>query len=113
MTRKRRFGRIRRLPSGRYQVRYPAPDGRDLPAPSTFATKADAEVWLSRKEVEIRDGDWIDPDRGEVGFEVYAEQWVRDRVLKPRTEELYRGLLRNHSCRLSVTGVLVASVSPM
>jgi integrase len=96
MSRKRRFGRIRRLPSGRYQARYPAPDGRDLPAPSTFATKADAEVWLSRKEIEIRDGDWIDPDRGKVAFEVYAKRWVQDRMLKPRTEELYRGLLRNH-----------------
>src|SRR5262249_28707388 len=96
MSSKRRFGRIRRLLSARYQARYPAPDGRDLPAPATFATKADAEVWLSRKEIEIRDGHWIDPDRGKVAFEAYAERWVQDRMLKARTEELYRGFLRNH-----------------
>ena len=29
-------------------------------------------------------------------FGDYAEQWLGDRVLKVRTEELYRGLLRNH-----------------
>jgi integrase len=54
---------------------------------------ADTET---RKEVEIRDGEWIDPDLGKVTLSVYAESWVRDRMLKPRTEELYRGLLKNH-----------------
>jgi integrase len=93
---KRRFGRVRRLPSGRYQARYLGPDGKDRPAPGTFASKADAEVWLARKEVEIRDGEWIDPHAGKVTFDVYAARWVRDRMLKPRTDELYRGLLRNH-----------------
>ncbi len=96
MAGRRRFGRVRRLPSGRFQVRYQGPDGKDRPAPETFAGKADAEVWLARKEVEIRDGEWIDPDLGRVTFAVYADGWVRDRMLKPRTEELYRGLLRNH-----------------
>lgn len=27
---------------------------------------------------------------------MYAVGWLRDRMLKPRTEELYRGLLKNH-----------------
>jgi hypothetical protein len=31
-----------------------------------------------------------------VPFDGFAEQWIDDRVLKPRTEDLYRGLLRNH-----------------
>jgi integrase len=31
-----------------------------------------------------------------VRFAVYASDWIRDRVLKPRTAELYRGLLANH-----------------
>ena len=96
MAGKRRFGRVRRLPSGRFQARYLGPDGKDWPAPDTFSTKTAAEVWLTRKEVEIRDGEWIDPDLGKATFTVYADGWVRDRMLKPRTEELYRGLLRNH-----------------
>jgi integrase len=40
--------------------------------------------------------DWIDPDLSRVSFRDYAEQWITDRVLKVRTDELYRGLLRNH-----------------
>src|SRR5262249_36198506 len=96
MKGKRRFGRVRELASGRWQARYLAPDGKDRRAPGTFATKTDAEVWLARKEGEIRDGDWIDPDLGEGAFSVYAGDWIRDRRLKPRTDELYRGLLRNH-----------------
>jgi len=96
MARKRRFGRVRRLPSGRYQARYLGPDGKDRPASDTFASKTDAEVWLARKEIEIRDGEWIDPDLGKVTFQAYATRWVRDRRLKPRTDELYQGLLRNH-----------------
>jgi hypothetical protein len=61
MASRRRFGRVRRLPSGRYQARYRGPDGMDRPAPSTFATKTDAERWLARTEVEIHDDRWRDP----------------------------------------------------
>jgi integrase len=93
---KRRFGRVRRLPSGRYQARYPGPDGIDRAAPETFATKTDAEVWLTMKEAEIRRDDWLDPDAGKIESGDYADTWINDHVLKPRTEELYRGLLRNH-----------------
>ncbi len=96
MTGKRRFGRVRRLPSGRYQARYLGPDAVDRPAPETFATKASAEVWLNRKEAEILDGTWIDPAGGRALFHDYASGWIADRVLKPRTEELYRALFRNH-----------------
>jgi integrase len=96
MAGRRRFGRVRRLPSGRYQARYPGPDGIDRPAPDTFATKTDADVWLTMKEAEIRQGDWIDPDAGNVRFGAYSGQWMQDRILKTRTRELYDGLLRNH-----------------
>ena len=94
--RSRQFGNIRKLPSGRFQVRYRGPDGRMRAAGHTFARKADASRWLTMKEVEIRRGDWIDPAVARVKFAEYAEQWIADRVLKVRTEELYRGLLRNH-----------------
>ncbi len=48
MTGKRRFGRVRRLPSGRWQSRYKGPDGIDRPAGRTFDSKADAERWLAK-----------------------------------------------------------------
>ncbi len=94
--RKRRFGRVRQLRSGRWQARYPGPDGIDRAAPQTFKTKRDADVWLTLKEAEIKRGDWLDPDAGKVPFGAYAEAWINDHVLKPRTVGLYRGLLKNH-----------------
>ena len=96
MMAKRRFGKVRRLPSGRWQARYPGPDGMDRAAPQTFGSKSDAEVWLTLKEAEIRRGDWLDPEAGKVSFGEYASSWIRDHVLKPRTLELYAGLLKNH-----------------
>lgn len=97
MPAKRRFGRIRRLPSGRWQARYSGPDGIDRPAPNTFATKTDADVWLTLKEAEIRSGDWLDPDAGAVLFEDYAKSWVAERPnLRPKTAQLYEGLVRLH-----------------
>jgi hypothetical protein len=73
MARKRRFGRVRRLPSGRWQARYKGPDSIDRPAPRTFPGKGDAERWLTLTEVEVMRGDWIDPDRGLVSFGEYAQ----------------------------------------
>jgi integrase len=92
----RQFGNIRKLPSGRFQARYRGPDGRMHPAPSTFERKSDAARWLSFKQAEIASGDWITPELARQLFAEYADQWVRDRVLKVRTVELYRGLLKNH-----------------
>ena len=83
---KRRFGRVRRLPSGQYQARYAGPDGIDRPAPQTFTSKGDAEIWLTMKEAEIRRGDWTDPEAGKVRFGDYAANWISDHVFKPRTE---------------------------
>src|ERR1700761_7542434 len=92
----RQFGNIRKLRSGRYQARYRGPDGQLRSAPTTFERKADASRWLSRTETELSKGDWLAPELGKRPFCEYADQWMRDRVLKPRTAELYHGLLVNH-----------------
>ena len=42
------------------------------PADTTFPTKTDAEVWLTRKEAEILNGDWINPDAGKVLLSDYG-----------------------------------------
>ena len=95
--RRRRFGAVRQLKSGQWQVRYRGPDGLMRPADKTFATKTDAEVWLTRKEAEILNGEWIDPAAGEVLFGEYATTWVEERPnLRPKTIQLYRYLLRSH-----------------
>lgn len=40
---RRTFGRVRKLPSGRYQARYLGPDGLLRPAPRTFERRREAE----------------------------------------------------------------------
>jgi integrase len=93
----RRFGSIRKLPSGRWQARYPGPDGRTRTAPRTFARKEEAARYLTLIEAQLIRGEWIDPDRGRVQLRVYAEAWIRERPgLRPRTVELYDLLLRRH-----------------
>ncbi|MET7785104.1 tyrosine-type recombinase/integrase [Streptomyces sp900116325] len=93
---RRTFGAVRKLPSGRFQARYPGPDDVMRPAPKTFETVRDADDWLAEKQTEIRRGDWQDPDAGAVDFREYALLWVKERRLSQTTEELYRRILRLH-----------------
>lgn len=93
---RRRFGRVRQLASGRWQARYPGPDGQLRAAPSTFERKGDAERFLSEIETDIARGDWFDPLAGRVPLGEYTAQWIDERDLSVRSAELYRGLLRNH-----------------
>ncbi|MGN6606633.1 MAG: tyrosine-type recombinase/integrase [Jatrophihabitans sp.] len=94
---KRRFGSIRRLPSGRWQARYRGEDGLMRPAPITFERRADADRWLAQEELLIANGDWVNPDAGLVALSDYATRWVKERAnLRPKTRQLYEGLVRRH-----------------
>jgi integrase len=93
---RRRFGRVRQLASGRWQARYPGPDGQLRAAPTTFVRKSDAEKFLSETETDIARGDWFDSLAGRVPLGEYTTLWIEERDLSMRTAELYRGLLRNH-----------------
>jgi integrase len=94
---KRRFGRVRELPSGRWQARYKGPDGIDRPAPHTFESKTSAERWLTVTEADVLKGDWTDPDAGRILFGQYAQDWIAERpALRFKTIKLYRYLLRCH-----------------
>jgi integrase len=92
---RRRFGRVRRLPSGRFQVRYSLGDGSMRRAPSTFATQAEAEQFLAMVEVDLNRGTWFDPEAGDIRLDVYAPRWLVERPveLQPRTVEIYTRLL--------------------
>lgn len=94
--RRRYFGTIRELPSGRFQVRYRGIDGLMRPAPHTFGNKGDANAWLVDKEAELRRGDGYDPDAGAEPLNEYAPRWIVERDLSPRTRELYESLYRLH-----------------
>lgn len=97
MAGKRRFGSVRKLPSGRWQARYLGPDGVMHPADETFATKGEAEQWLVKKEAEILADEWINPDDGKVLLRAFAAEWLRDHPkMRPSTRARSAGLLRNH-----------------
>jgi len=96
MSGKRRFGTVRRLASGRWQVRYTARDGIRRLAPNTFETKRDANRWLVATEAEMLRGEWLDPNAGKISVGEFARRWVGERDLKPRTREEYERHLRLH-----------------
>ena len=95
-TRRRHFGSVRKLPSGRYQVRY-WHAGVTHAAPETFSAKAEALAWLSTTETDLLRGSWVAPNAGKVRLAAYAQDWLEaQRHLRPRTVELYRYLLDGH-----------------
>ena len=98
MSSRRRFGTVRKLPSGRWQVRYHDAIGNRFTAPDTFATKTDAQRWLAAVETDLARGDWNDPRLADVPFSNWAERWlsIKTPTLAPATVELYRYLLRKH-----------------
>lgn len=66
-------------------------------APETFARKAEAEKYLSYIESQMAQGLWIDPNRGKIRLQDYAEQWIAQRPrLRPRTIQLYTWTLGKH-----------------
>ena len=95
--RRRRFSAVRQLPSGQWQARYRGPDGLMYLAEKTFPTKTAAEVWLTRKEAEILDGDWINPEAARSCSLTSAPPGSRNGpAFAPKTITLYRYMLRGH-----------------
>lgn len=111
-TTRREFGQTRRLPSGRWQARwrlngtwYTArrvdDQNRDL-GPRTFNTRKQAENHLAWVRAEIDTGRWKPPrpasgsDDDTILLAEYAELWLEQRDLKPRTRDQYRYLLDRH-----------------
>jgi integrase len=90
----RSFGNIRKLPSGRYQVRY-RHLGRLVPGQTTYATKAEAKIFLAAMETDLNRGTYVDPDTGRVRFADYASQWLDQRQLRPRTRETYESQMKH------------------
>lgn len=100
---KRSFATIRKLPSGRFQVRYTV-NGVRYTAPSTFAARIDAEAFIVAKRRDIDREVWSADDDEKptpVTFGAYAARWLAERQvagrpLKARTREHYQSLLDDH-----------------
>ena len=92
----RRFGWVRKLPSGRIQASYLGPDGQRRYAPETFENKTDAAVWLSGVETDMARGDWLDPSLGKIALSDYGERWIKERKISARTREEHARTFRLH-----------------
>jgi len=108
---KRSFGEVSRLPSGRYRVRYRELDGQRISAPSTFATRGEADRWLTLRRAELLKADWTATVTGTRSFDDYAHGWLIDRQLKPRTRAHYRQLL-DRLILPTFAGKPIRSISP-
>jgi integrase len=95
MAARRDWGRVRQLNSGRWQARYPGPDGLLRPAPDTFERRKDAADWLAAKRTEISRDDWINPDLAAVTLAEFGSRWIRERKLAATTREQYELMFEN------------------
>ena len=97
---RRGFGKIRKLPSGRWQASYVGPDGQRHNAPGTFGTKQDAGGWLAAQQTDIARGTWGKPAPARTEamprFAAYAASWLASRPLRGRSVREYRSVLHGH-----------------
>lgn len=90
-------GGVRKLPSGRWQVRVRDRATGRLVSAGTFTAKADADIELARAVADQSRGSWIAPSRAAITLESYATRWLAQHPgLSPRTRETYKGLLTLH-----------------
>jgi integrase len=91
---RRGFGRLRQLPSGRWQAAYIGPDGKLHKARRTYAREHDAEGWLAGERRKIDLGTWGAVERSDgITLRAYADQWIVHRQLRPRTQAHYESML--------------------
>ncbi len=93
---RRHFGTVRKLPSGRYQAFY-WHEGRTVKAPQTYQAKADALGWLNGEATDIARGTWaghIDP---RLTVSDLAERWKDATPTKRRsTRKREAAILRKY-----------------
>lgn len=92
----RAWGKIRKLPSGRFQASYIGPDNRRHAAAMTFSVRLAAEGWLADERRLIDLGNWTSPadraakaDADKLTLRDYATSWLAHRNIAPRTRENY------------------------
>lgn len=78
----------------KWTVRYRDPNGRSRER--TFARKIDAEAFREHNGVDMRSGDWLDPQARRALFDDWAAAWWLTTVkLAPSTRRRYHQLLHN------------------
>jgi integrase len=95
MGRRRQWGSVRRLRSGRYQARLP--DG--VPAPETFVTKSEASRWLSLAEADLVRGTFVHPSLAAgVTVAEWLDEWISAHSVHKRATTMVRdqSAIRRH-----------------
>jgi integrase len=111
MAATRRFGKIRLLPSGRFQASFMGPDGRRQKAPDTFRMRQDAQRWLNRVEDDLRRGRWVNDQLGQRTFRQCAGAYLEENPrIGRRWAETCRRNMRLHM--VSLLDMPIASISP-
>jgi hypothetical protein len=86
---------VERVSPTSWRVRYWKDDGH-LGSVSGFPTKTAAQHHAETLESEQRTGTFIDPAAGRTTVAEWVDQWLSALDVDVRTEEGYRGNLRNH-----------------
>ncbi len=92
-----------------WQARYTGPDGRERS--KRFEKKVDAERWLATNGAALAKNEWIDPAAGRITLRHYAEEWLKDRNVRPTTRSKYDYLLDRHIFP-ALGDVALGSVTP-
>jgi integrase len=109
----RGFGAIRKLPSGRFQVRYWGSDGMRHAAPVTYVTRADAKAFLATIQSDITRATWRAPVQSNETVGQYVTRWIDQHTgLKASTRGLYEGLNRLHISPTDLGRQAMADVGP-
>ncbi|MCZ9328704.1 tyrosine-type recombinase/integrase [Nocardia farcinica] len=110
---RRRFGTVRKLPSGKFQASFIGPNGKRQTAPNTFRTKTDADRYLVKVEADISRGAWLDEQLGRQRFEDYARAYLAENPdVGARWQETCLRNMRLHMTEL-LDKPLVAITAPV
>jgi integrase len=83
---------VKKTTAGTWQVRWRDPTGRQRA--KNFRTKAHAEEFERTTLVDQTRGEWVDPDRGRITLQAWADEWLAaSHHLRPRSLEMYRTAL--------------------
>jgi integrase len=87
--------------------------GARHPAPVTFETKLDASSWLAAQARLVEAGAWTPPTRIDATATVrdYAERFLAERDLRPRTRAHYRWLFESY-IEPRLGGVRIGELTP-
>ncbi len=111
MARRREFGNVRQLPSGRFQASFIGSNGLRQQAPTTFESRTAANDWLIHVRADQRAGRWVDVSLGQRTLREYADEHLTDNPsVGARWAETCRRNMRLHLAEL--LDLPVAAITP-